>query len=130
VTNGSATDTEAVRRELCDLISDVDGVSGALLATTDGLLIAAHQEDDAHFESAAALAAAAAGVAAQFTLLMRLGDLGSTVVYGKTGCLAVHPIGDGAIIVVYAADEPNVALLHLAVRQAVPRFRAIVVDQP
>lgn len=27
---------------------------------------------------------------------------------------------------IYAVDEPNVALLHLAARQAVPRFRAIV----
>jgi predicted regulator of Ras-like GTPase activity (Roadblock/LC7/MglB family) len=124
----SDTETDAVRRELRTLIAEVEGISGALLATTDGLLIAAHRDEDAHLESAAALAAAAAGVATQFTLLMRLGDLGSTVVYGGTGCVAVHPIGDNAIIVIYAVDEPNVALLHLAARQAVPRFQAIVVD--
>lgn len=95
MTQGSLTDadTDAVQRELRSLIADVEGVSGALLATTDGLLIAGHRGNDAHLESAAAPAAAAAGVATQFTLLMRLGDLGSTVVYGDAGCVAVHPIG-------------------------------------
>jgi len=127
-TPGSATDASSLRRELDALLRDVDGVSGALLATTDGLLIAAHRPEDAHLESVAALAAAAAGVAEQFTLLMRLGELGSTVVYGESGCIAVHPIGDNAIIVIYTTGIPNVARLHLAVRQALPRFEKIMLD--
>jgi predicted regulator of Ras-like GTPase activity (Roadblock/LC7/MglB family) len=117
-----------LRRELDALLLDVEGVSGALLATTDGLLIAAHRPEDAHLESVAALAAAAAGVAEQFTLLMRLGELGSTVVYGESGCIAVHPIGANAIIVIYTTGIPNVARLHLAVRQALPRFEKIMLD--
>jgi predicted regulator of Ras-like GTPase activity (Roadblock/LC7/MglB family) len=127
-TAGSVPEADSLRRELGELLLDVDGVSGALLATTDGLLIAAHREEDAHLESVAALAAAAAGVAEQFTLLMRLGDLGSTVVYGESGCIAVHPIGDNAIIIIYTTGVPNVARLHLAVRQAVPRFEKIMLD--
>jgi predicted regulator of Ras-like GTPase activity (Roadblock/LC7/MglB family) len=127
-TSGPATDVDSLRRALSALLMDVEGVSGALLATTDGLLIAAHRPEDAHLESVAALAAAAAGVAEQFTLLMRLGELGSTVVYGESGCIAVHPIGDNAIIVIYTTGIPNVARLHLAVRQALPRFEKIMLD--
>jgi predicted regulator of Ras-like GTPase activity (Roadblock/LC7/MglB family) len=125
---GSAADVDLLRRELGELLLDVDGVNGALLATTDGLLIAAHRPEDAHLESVAALAAAAAGVAEQFTLLMRLGELGSTVVYGESGCIAVHPIGDNAIIIIYTTGAPNVARLHLAVRQALPRFEKIMLE--
>lgn len=128
-TNTRPADAESVRAELRELMVDVEGVSGALLATTDGLLIAAHRDEDAHLESVAALAAAAAGVAEQFTLLMRLGDLGSTVVYGEAGCIAVHPVGDNAIIVIYTTGVPNVARLHLAVRQALPRFEKIILER-
>jgi uncharacterized protein len=127
-TPGPATEADALRRELSELLLDVEGVSGALLSTRDGLLIAAHRPEDAHLESVAALAAAAAGVAEQFTLLMRLGELGSTVVYGEAGCIAVHPIGDGALIIIYSTGVPNVARLHLAVRQALPRFEKIMLE--
>jgi uncharacterized protein len=126
---GAGADVDLLRHELGELLLDVEGVSGALLATTDGLLIAAHRPEDAHLESVAALAAAAAGVAEQFTLLMRLGELGSTVVYGESGCIAVHPIGENAIIVIYTTGGvPNVARLHLAVRQALPRFEKIMLE--
>jgi predicted regulator of Ras-like GTPase activity (Roadblock/LC7/MglB family) len=117
-------DAEALCAELRELLSEVIGVSGALIATGDGMLIAAECEDSLHAESSAARAAATSGVGSQFAYLMRLGDLGGTVVQGSKGCVAVHPIGENAILVLYGTDGPNVARLHLAVRQALPRVEA------
>jgi uncharacterized protein len=116
-------DAESLRGELRELLGEVIGVSGALIATADGMLIAAECDDSLHAESIAALAAATSGVGTQFAYLMRLGQLGGTVVQGNKGCVAVHPIGDNAILVLYG-DGPNVARLHLAVRQALPRVEA------
>jgi predicted regulator of Ras-like GTPase activity (Roadblock/LC7/MglB family) len=81
-------------------------------------------EASLHAESIAALAAATSGVGSQFAYLMRLGELGGTVVQGTKGCVAVHPVGDNAILVLFGTDGPNVARLHLAVRQALPRIEA------
>ena len=120
----SEMDAEALSAELRELLSEVIGVTGALIATADGMLIAAECEDTLHPESIAALAAATSGVGSQFAYLMRLGELGGTVVQGSKGCVAVHPIGDNAILVLFGTDGPNVARLHLAVRQALPRVEA------
>ncbi len=117
-------DAESLSAELRELLTEVIGVSGALVATGDGMLIAAEVEDSMHAESIAALAAATSGVGSQFAYLMRLGHLGGTVVQGNKGCVAVHPIGDNAILVLFGTDGPNVVRLHLAVRQALPRVEA------
>jgi predicted regulator of Ras-like GTPase activity (Roadblock/LC7/MglB family) len=117
-------DAESLGAELRELLADVIGVTGALVATTDGMLIAAEVEATLHAESIAALAAATSGVGSQFAYLMRLGELGGTVVQGTKGCVAVHPLGENAILVLFGTDGPNVARLHLAVRQALPRVEA------
>jgi len=117
-------DPESLGAELRELLADVIGVTGALVATTDGMLIAAEVEATLHAESIAALAAATSGVGSQFAYLMRLGELGGTVVQGTKGCVAVHPLGENAILVLFGTDGPNVARLHLAVRQALPRVEA------
>jgi predicted regulator of Ras-like GTPase activity (Roadblock/LC7/MglB family) len=117
-------DTESLGAELRELLTEVIGVTGALVATTDGMLVAAEVEDSLHPESIAALAAAASGVGSQFAYLMRLGVLGGTVVQGTKGCVAVHPLDQRTILVLFGTDGPNVARLHLAVRQALPRIEA------
>jgi predicted regulator of Ras-like GTPase activity (Roadblock/LC7/MglB family) len=122
-------DAEALSAELRELLSEVIGVTGALIATADGMMIASECEDSLHPESIAALAAATSGVGSQFAYLMRLGELGGTVVQGTKGCVAVHPIGDNAILVLIG-DGPNVARLHLAVRQALPRIEAALQVPP
>jgi predicted regulator of Ras-like GTPase activity (Roadblock/LC7/MglB family) len=117
-------DTESLGAELRELLAEVIGVTGALVATADGMLVAAEVEDSLHPESIAALAAAASGVGSQFAYLMRLGVLGGTVVQGTKGCVAVHPLDERTILVLFGTDGPNVARLHLAVRQALPRIEA------
>jgi uncharacterized protein len=117
---------EPLRAQLQSLLSDVADVSTAVISTLDGLVVATAGADTVDTDSLAALAAATSGVGSQFTYLMRLGELAATVVYGSYGSIAVHPIGDNAILLLHAADEPNVARLHLAIRQAVPTLQGIM----
>lgn len=117
---------DSLRVQLQTLLSEVSDVSTAVISTLDGLVVATAGEETVDTDSLAALAAATSGVGSQFTYLMRLGDLAATVVYGRYGSIAVHPIDDDAILLLHASDEPNVARLHLAIRQAVPTLRDIV----
>lgn len=115
-----------LRTQLQILLYEVPDVSTAVISTLDGLVVATAGTETVDTDSLAALAAATSGVGEQFTYLMRLGDLAATVVYGRDGSIAVHPIGDNAILLLHASDEPNVARLHLAIRQAVPTLRHIM----
>lgn len=123
------TTSEPLRAALGEILSDTIGVSGALIATADGLPIAAAfdrggSRDDGEADSIAALAAATVGVGAQFAQLLRLGAVAGTVVQGADGCVAVQRVGGNAVLVLFGNDGPNVARLHLAVRQAAPRIEA------
>ncbi|OLT16525.1 hypothetical protein BJF78_13975 [Pseudonocardia sp. CNS-139] len=122
--------SEQLRSALWEIVSETIGVSGALIATADGLLVEAvfegNANDDGEAESIAALASATVGLGARFAQLLLLGPAAGTVVQGTNGSVAVQRVGGTAILVLYGKDGPNVARLHLAVRQAVPRIDAVM----
>jgi predicted regulator of Ras-like GTPase activity (Roadblock/LC7/MglB family) len=120
---------ESFRDELRQLLGELIGVTGILVATVDGLVIAA-AADDVEADTVAALGAATAGVGNQFAATLSLGGASGTVIQGANGCVAVYPIGDLALLVLYGTDGPNVARLHLAVRQAMPRIEAALSATP
>lgn len=111
--------------ELTSFLQEADGVSGALVATTDGLLMA-QAEVGTEPEVVAALASATAGLLSQFSAILGVGEAGGTVVQAAAGCFAIHPLVDNAVLLLYSRDAQSIALLHLAVRQAVPRLTSII----
>jgi predicted regulator of Ras-like GTPase activity (Roadblock/LC7/MglB family) len=122
--------SEPLRSALWEILSETIGLSGALIATADGILIEAVFEGaasgDGEPESIAALASAAVGLSVNFAHLLLLGDATGTVVQGSNGNVAVQRVGSNAILVLHGKDGPNVARLHLAVRQATPRIEAVL----
>jgi uncharacterized protein len=124
------TTSEPLRSALWEILSETIGVSGALIATADGILIEAVFEGaasgDGEPESIAALASATVGLSVNFAHLLLLGDATGTVVQGSNGNVAVQRVGSNAILVLHGKDGPNVARLHLAVRQATPRIEAVL----
>jgi predicted regulator of Ras-like GTPase activity (Roadblock/LC7/MglB family) len=122
--------SEPLRTALWEILSETIGIAGALIATDDGILIEAVFEGtasgDGEAESIAALASATVGLGARFADLLVLGPAAGTVVQGSNGSVAVQRVGGNAILVLYGRDGPNVARLHLAVRQAVPRIEAVL----
>mgnify|MGYP001061762992 CR=1 FL=1 len=124
------TSGEPLREALQEVLADSFGVSGALVATSDGILVAAEfgpvpfGADGAAPDSVAALAAASSGIGAQFAHLLSLGGATATMVQGTTGCVAAHRVGPNAILVLFSNDGPNIGRLHLSVRRALPRVEA------
>ena len=115
--------SEQVRNALQELLSEVIGVSGALVASIDGLLVA-EVTTGVEVDVVAALASATSSVGHQFANVLGLGPATGTVIQAANGCAAVYPIGETAMLVLYCVDSTHVARLHLAVRQAMPRISA------
>jgi predicted regulator of Ras-like GTPase activity (Roadblock/LC7/MglB family) len=121
--------SDAVRAALQELLDEVVGVTGALVASVDGLVLAeatAGVEPDV----VAALAAATCGVGTQFANVLSLGEGTGTVIQATDGCAAVYPMTDTALLVLYCVDSTHVARLHLAVRQAKPKITTALATSP
>ena len=122
---------DALSTELQALMDDVIGVSGAVVATADGLFLASSSnETPVELDVVAALAAATSGVGIQFSRNLNLGEATGTVIQAVNGCAAVHSLGDTAILVLYSTDGSNVARLHLAAREAIPRLVSVLNVHP
>jgi uncharacterized protein len=114
---------EPVRVALQELLGEVIGISGALVASVDGLLVA-EATNGIEVDVVAALSAATSSMGVQFANVLGLGAATGTVIQAANGCAAVYPIADTAMLVLYCSDSTHVARLHLAVRQAMPRISA------
>ena len=119
--------SDVLKDELQQILDDSIGVDSIVLATADGLLMSS-LVGDGEPDVIAAMASAAAGLSNQFTLNLGMGAATGTVIMGATGCLAVHPLLDNAILVIASRDPNNVALLHLGVRQASRRLVPLLSD--
>lgn len=118
----------ALRDTLRAVLADDDGIAGVLLASTDGLLVAA--EFDAfstvtrpEVETFSAMAAATAGIAEGFAGRLALGADAGCVVHGSVGSVAVQRVDRTGVLVLFAAPGTTVGRLHVAMRRALPRVR-------
>ena len=98
--------TEQVWTELQQIRSQVAGVRGSLVATSDGLVVA-HDIPDVEPTQIAALAAATEAVAR-----------------GSDGYLAVYAAGDSAIVAVIGTSSLNVGMLQYRAREIIERIAA------
>jgi uncharacterized protein len=113
--------SEPVRVALQELLSEVVGVSGALVASIDGLLVA-QAATGVEVDVVAALSAATSSVGVQFANVLGLGNATGMVIQASAGCAAVYPIAGTAMLALYCVDSTHVARLHLAARQAMPKI--------
>ena len=117
---------------LRQVLEESIGISGVLVATTEGLLIAAEFEAAAQVttqvqaETVAAMASAAVGIGTQFTSRLGLGNGTACIVQGGRGCVSAQRVGDRGVLVLFGGDGLNMARLNLAVRQALPRVHKVL----
>lgn len=111
-----AVETE-VLEELHRLRARVPGLTGALAATSDGLVLA---QDAAPVEAepVAALTAAALGVGQRLTEATARGAFRELLVQGEEGCVATYAAGATAVLTVLAGPDTSVGRLHLEARRA------------
>ncbi len=105
-------------RALLDrLLHDVAGLRGALVASVDGLPVAAvlpHHDAG----STAAIVAASLGLGSRLADLAGEGRLQEIVVRSASGYVVVYAVGDRGVLTVLTTASANLALLHLQARQA------------
>jgi predicted regulator of Ras-like GTPase activity (Roadblock/LC7/MglB family) len=124
---------DPLQRALREILDESIGVSGVLVATIEGLLVAgefvatAAVASYAEAETIAAMAASTVGLGQQFSDRLALGSSTGSIVHSSGGCLAVQRVGETGVLVLFGGDGLNVARLNLSVRQALPRVRDVLV---
>ncbi|HET6859222.1 MAG TPA: roadblock/LC7 domain-containing protein [Streptomyces sp.] len=124
-----------VLEELRRLRARVPQLTGALAASTDGLVLA---QDCASVEAEgiAALTAAALGVSIRLTEATGQGDFKELLVRGEKGYVATYAAGSAAVLTLLAEPRINVGRLHLEARRCSARLGELVdgaldrLDQP
>ncbi|MEE1738904.1 roadblock/LC7 domain-containing protein [Streptomyces sp. BE147] len=120
---------EAEARDVLDelqrLRARVPLLTGALAASTDGLVLA-HDTPGVEAEGVAALTAAALGVAIRMTDATSRGGFRELLVRGENGYIATYAAGPSAVLTLLAADRVNVGRLHLEGRRAGARIGELV----
>ncbi|WP_190112415.1 roadblock/LC7 domain-containing protein [Streptomyces cinnamoneus] len=123
----SMTAAPEVLAELQGLRVRVPHLTGALLASTDGLVIA-HLVDDMEPDGVAALTAAALGVGARLANAVGHGGFRELVVSGDRGYVATYAAGSSCVLTLLASADANVGRLNLEARRAGSRIAALADD--
>ncbi|WP_433079715.1 roadblock/LC7 domain-containing protein [Dactylosporangium sp. CA-052675] len=113
--------------ELGRLRRVVPEITGCLVASTDGLLIA----EDAHelaVEGVAALAAAGLGVSQRIADSAGHQDFQEVLISSTGGHVAMYMAGHGAVLVLLARADANVARLHHEARRAIAVVSRVMAD--
>ncbi|WP_432978295.1 roadblock/LC7 domain-containing protein [Dactylosporangium sp. CA-233914] len=114
-------------QELGRLRRVVPEITGCLVATTDGLLIA----DDTHslaVEGVAALSAACLGVSQRIADSAGHQDFQEVLISSSGGHVAMYMAGHGAVLVLLARADANVARLHHEARRAIAVVSRVMTD--
>jgi uncharacterized protein len=118
-------ETQDVLDELQRLRARVPLLTGALAATTDGLIVA-QDTPGIEAEGVAALTAAALGVAVRMTGVTGRGGFRELLIRGESGYIATYAAGSSAVLTLLAEDHINVGRLHLEGRRAGARIGEVV----
>jgi predicted regulator of Ras-like GTPase activity (Roadblock/LC7/MglB family) len=114
---------ERVRAELKLIRSNVVGVHGSLVATSDGFLVA-HDVPDLEPTEIAALVATTRALATRTTSAAGRGEFREALARGSQGYLAAYAAGTNAIVAVIGTNELNVGMLHFQTREIIERIAA------
>ncbi|CAG6391293.1 roadblock/LC7 domain-containing protein [Streptomyces cocklensis] len=119
----------AIRTELEGLRARLPEVTGAIAATTDGLLLAA-DAPGVQAEGFAALTAAALGVGLRLADSAGQQSMRELLVRCDSGCVVLHAAGRDAVLAVLAGPRANVGRLHLEARRSGARLAELLGAAP
>ena len=113
--------TEQLNEILQGLRAAIPELSGALIASTDGLAIATSVAGG-DSNRMAAMVATALGLGKRITDTFGGGGLKETSVGGEQGQIYIFSAGSKGVLAVIAASEANVGLIHIESRDAAARI--------
>jgi hypothetical protein len=111
----------AILAELGNLRVRLPELSGSVLATTDGMVVA-HDAHGIEPDSLAALAAAHLALARRFAHAVNHGDLRESVVECDGGYITSYAAGPNALLTLVTTRHANLAMVHLEARRSVRRL--------
>ncbi len=111
----------AVLDELGNLRARLPELSGSVLATADGMVVA-HDAHGIEPDSLAALAAAHLALARRFAHAVNHGDLRESVVECDGGYITSYTAGPNALLTLVTTGSANLAMVHLEARRSVRRI--------
>jgi predicted regulator of Ras-like GTPase activity (Roadblock/LC7/MglB family) len=115
----------AVLEELDRLRGRMPELSGSVLATMDGLVVA-HDAHGIEPDSLAALAAAHLALARRFAYAVNHGELRESVVECDRGYITSYTAGPNALLTLVTSGDANLAMVHLEARRCVRRLVKIL----
>ncbi|GHG53117.1 roadblock/LC7 domain-containing protein [Streptomyces griseocarneus] len=118
------TPAPEVLAELQGLRVRVPHLTGAMVASTDGLVIA-HLVTEMEPDPVAALTAAALGVGARLTDAVGHGGFRELIVSGERGYVATYAAGNSCVLTLLASADANVGRLNLEARRTGARIAAL-----
>ena len=121
-------DSDEMSQTLRTIRSQVDRVTGLLVATQDGLVLASDTRDVEN-ESVAAMSAAAVGLAVQFTAQAGIGEPRAAVFEGTSGYVCVFPVEASLLLVVFGERDITMGLFNIAAKQALSLLQHVVLRQ-
>lgn len=110
-----------IERLLIQSRDKLDGISGLVLAGTDGLPVA-HSLAPESVNSTAAVSASSVQLARRLADLLGDGDLEEITVRSKDGYVIVNAVGDRWVLTALTERSANVARINLAFRDLVPQL--------
>ncbi|MFI1968643.1 roadblock/LC7 domain-containing protein [Streptomyces cinnamoneus] len=113
-----------VLAELQGLRVRVPHLTGAMVASTDGLVIA-HLVTGMEPDGVAALTAAALGVGSRLAAAVGHGGFRELLVCGDQGYVATYAAGSACVLTLLASSDANVGRLNLEARRAGARIAAL-----
>jgi len=111
----------AVLTELGNLRNRLPELTGSVLATTDGMVVA-HDSHGIEPDSLAALAAAHLALARRFAHAVNHGELRESVVQCDGGYITSYTAGPNAVLTLVTTGNANLAMVHLEARRSVRRL--------
>ena len=115
--------------EMQALRDRVTGITGAAVASRDGLIIRA-DVDDVNPDNLAALAAAWLGVAQRMASEAGQGLLREAVTRSSGGYVAIYAVGRTAVLLLTGDEGLDIGRLHRESRAAVESIEAVLASAP
>lgn len=112
-------------RESISPISQIEGVTGAVLVSRDGLVVASTIESEDDEEVAAAMAASIFGTIDNATSRMGLGSAHDTIVETESHAMQIMGIGE-LILVVITTKGAHAGRVRLEMRRAARQLKEIL----
>ena len=123
------TEIDGLMSEIKELRGRLTQITGVVVATIDGLLVAHDAGDEtaaAQPETLAAMSAAQLGLGQQIASLSSSGDFRESVTASSGGYVATFAAGPAALLTIIGSPELNIGRLHHEARPVAARVGALI----